>query len=479
VFTLEENRHDPARSHPHEPFSSLLILFTRMDRGLSRGLFLSTILMALSCSWQSGPSLPLIRIGAITAGGYHTCALTVEGPGSGPNVPTFEDTAPYNQFPRRLPFLGLSNSRLDSTREVLCWGANDSGQLGNGTEFNKNAPVAVTGLRNVVSAIAAGGRHTCALTASGGAFCWGNNDAGQLGDGTEAKKSAPVEVVGLTSGVRAITAGGAHTCALTTRGSVKCWGRNDSGQLGNGTETNASMAVDVVGLTNGIIAIEAGRGHTCALAHSGVVKCWGDNEDGQLGDGTTVDKSTPVDVMGLTRGARAIAAGGYHSCAVTTTGGAMCWGDNSQGQLGNGAEADKTAPSVVIGLSSGISAISAGSGLIGESESFVSAHTCAVTIAGGILCWGNNDDGELGAGGVVDQNTPVEVAGLTNGIGAVAAGGLHTCALTTSGAVKCWGDNSQGQLGNGLTSDSLVPVDVVLSMHIPVSIQFTYARRYQ
>jgi len=197
-----------------------------------------------------------------------------------------------------------------------------------------------------------------------------------------------------------------------------------------------------------------------------------------LGDGTTVDKNTPVDVMGLTRGARVIAAGGYHTCAVTAAGGAKCWGDNSQGQLGNGAEADKTAPSQVIGLSRDISAISAGSGLVGESESFVSAHTCAVNTAGGVLCWGNNDDGELGAGGAIDQNIPVEAAGLSAGISAIAAGGLHTCALTTAGAVKCWGDNTQGQIGNGTTIDSLTPVDVVHSIQTPASSQIIYARRF-
>ena len=450
-----------------------------MDWRLSATLLICAVLILFSCSWQYGRPLPSIRIGAITAGGYHTCALTLDGTSYGPNVPTFEDTVRYNQFSRRAPSLGMSSSHLASTREVLCWGANESGQLGDGTELNKNTPVAVAGLRSEVSAIAAGGRHTCALTVAGSVFCWGNNDAGQLGDGMEAKKNTPVEVVGLASEVRAITAGGAHTCALTTAGGVKCWGANDSGQLGNATETNSSIPVDVVGLTNDIVIIEAGGHHTCALSSSGLVTCWGDNEDGQLGDGTTVDKNIPVNVMGLTRGVRVIAAGGYHTCAVTATGGAMCWGDNSQGQLGNGAEADKTAPSQVVGLARGISTISAGSGLVGESESFVSAHTCAVNTTGGVRCWGNNDDGELGAGGTIDQNIPVEVAGLTNGISAVAAGGLHTCALTMAGAVKCWGDNTQGQLGNGLTTDSLTPVDVTRSRKNPVSFQFSYARRLQ
>jgi alpha-tubulin suppressor-like RCC1 family protein len=154
-----------------------------------------------------------------------------------------------------------------------------------------------------------------------------------------------------------------------------------------------------------------------------------------LGDGT-IDRNIPVSVIGLATGVRAIAVGGYHTCALTARGGVVCWGDNSQGQLGNRSEADKTAPMSVLGLISGVQAISAGSGSVAESESFVSAHTCALTTAGGILCWGNNDDGELGAGNVVDQDTPVGVTGLASGISALAAGGNHTCAVTALGGVK-------------------------------------------
>ena len=271
--------------------------------------------------------------------------------------------------------------------------------------------------------------------------CWGANDSGQLGDRTESNKSNPTKVIGLASGVSAtsgvltIAAGGHHTCALPIAGGVKCWGGNDSGQLGNGTEVNSNVPVDVVGLTSEVMGIEAGGHHSCALSTTGGVQCWGDNEDGQLGDGT-IDRNIPVSVIGLATGVRAIAVGGYHTCALTARGGVVCWGDNSQGQLGNRSEADKTAPMSVLGLISGVQAISAGSGSVAESESFVSAHTCALTTAGGVLCWGNNDDGELGAGNVVDQDTPVGVTGLASGISALAAGGNHTCAVTALGGVK-------------------------------------------
>lgn len=356
--------------------------------------------------------------GDIVAGSNHTCALTPSG-------------------------------------GVYCWGRNSFGQLGDGTTVSyRLTPVGVSGLTSGVTAISAGGGlgHTCALMSNGGVKCWGVNNNGQLGDGTTTSRSVPTDVSGMTSGMIAITTGDKHTCALTANGGVKCWGYNSKGQLGDGTTTQKLTPVDVSGLTSGVIAISAGGEHTCAVLAGGGVKCWGDNSNGQLGDDTTTQRLTPVDVSGLTSGVSIVSAGDDHTCAVTTSGGAKCWGDNYWGTIGDGTLNDRTTPVGVSGLTSGVVTIEAGE-----------THTCAVTASGGAMCWGSNIRGELGDGTDDYRTTPVDVIGLTNGVVDISAGGSgwgYTCGVTISGDFKCWGTNTFGQLGNGTTSDSYTPVDV-------------------
>jgi alpha-tubulin suppressor-like RCC1 family protein len=333
---------------------------------------------------------------------------------------------------------------------VVTAGCGGGGKLSDAYPISQQSQSPQQGFSINAKQVSAGYGHTCALTSAGGVKCWGWNTSGQLGDGTTITRSIPVDVTGLTSGVTAISAGYLHTCALTSNGGVKCWGENDSGELGDGSTTNRHTPVVVSGLTSGVTTISAGYSHTCALTSAGGVKCWGDNELGQLGDGTTTNQTTPVDVSGLTSGVIAVSAGHFHSCAITSTGDVKCWGLNGVGQLGDGTTTNHYTPVDVSGLTSGAAAISARGDF-----------TCTLTSAGGVKCWGDNRDGQLGNGTTSESTTPVDVSSLANGVTAVSAGGKHTCALTSSGGVKCWGDNEYGQLGDGTTTNRSTPVDVV------------------
>jgi hypothetical protein len=336
----------------------------------------------------------------------------------------------------------------------MCWGENSFGQIGNGTTGNALSPVDVSGLSSGIAAVSAGGAHTCVLTNAGGVKCWGYNGYGQLGNGSMANSSTPVDVSGLTSDSAAVSVGGNHTCALTTSGGVKCWGANSNGQLGNGSTANSAAPVDVSGLTSGVTAVSAGQlSHTCALTTGGGVKCWGANSNGQLGDGTMANSATPVDVPGLTSDVSAVSTGALHTCALTTSGGLKCWGDNFYGQLGDGTTADRPAPVDVSGLTAGAAAVSDGY-----------YHTCALVAGGGVKCWGDNIQGQLGNGSAGGQSSmPADVSGLTGGAAAVSAAAYHSCALT-SGGVRCWGGNAVGQLGNGTTTSSATPVGVLIDV---------------
>jgi alpha-tubulin suppressor-like RCC1 family protein len=310
--------------------------------------------------------------------------------------------------------------------------------------------VTVVGLSSGVTAIAAGFYHICALTNVGSVKCWGWNSNGQLGNGATDNRNLPVDVVGLTSGVTSIGAGYGHTCALHN-GGIMCWGYNSSGQLGNSTTAEQHLPVNVTGLTSGVVAIGVGGYHTCAIITGGAVKCWGNNGNGRLGDNTASDRSAPVNVIGLTNGVTAIAAEGGHTCAIITGGSVKCWGYNRYGQLGDNTTTDRLTPVDVIGLTSGVRAIAAEGG----------GHTCALTSAGGVKCWGWNIYGQLGNGTTSDSRIPVNVSGLTSGVTAIAEGNVHSCALTNSADIKCWGFNSNSQLGDGTTATRLLPVNVI------------------
>lgn len=309
------------------------------------------------------------------------------------------------------------------------------------------------------SIVTAGGAHSCALTAGGAAYCWGRGEAGQLGapatrgcaldGGTFPCSLVPLAVQGGPAFAQ-VFGGGAHTCALTGNGSAYCWGNNGSGQLGDGTTASTSMPVAVSGgLT--FASLDAGLSHTCGVTGGGTAYCWGSNERGQLGDGTTTARSAPVAVSGG-HTFQSVAAGGFnigHTCGLTTGGAALCWGDNERGQLGRGTS-DVTAHSAPAPVTGGLTfaALTAGLG----------RHTCGLTGTGTAYCWGENTFGALGNGSTASSSVPTPVSGGLS-FRQLRAGGFigHTCGLTGSGAAFCWGENERGQVGDGSTIDRSTP----------------------
>lgn len=294
------------------------------------------------------------------------------------------------------------------------------------------------------ASLAVGDDHTCVLVEEGRISCVGDGDSGQLGDSSNFEdRRKPHLVVGIENAI-AVSAGEDHTCAVLTTGSVKCWGDNDRGQLGNGGGADRSSPVTVSNLTDAV-AVAAGDNHTCAVRQNGTVVCWGQNSDGQLGNGNTNDTNVPVFVSNIGR-AQAVSAGQFHTCVVTSDDFVSCWGGNRWGQLGDGTSTDRLRPVRVAQLQQ-VSTVAAGY-----------AHTCATEKTGSVKCWGSNEFGQLGIGGGTASLRPAVVPGISNAR-QVSVGYRSSC-VVAAGAGYCWGNNEFGQLGNGSLQSSRTPVSV-------------------
>ena len=423
---------------------------------------------------------PLVNIVQISSGDTHTCALTAQG-------------------------------------GVVCWGEGGNGRLGNRdpSNGNKNHPVAVvaadgeSGLLQDIEQISSGSEHTCALSSFGDVLCWGGGSGGELGNGGTGSTNYPVMVVsesGSTNPLKdivQISSGGHHTCALTSRDEVRCWGRGTEGQLGNDNSTDKDHPVTVVeaeGSTTPlakIVQISSGGNYTCALSFGGNVMCWGSGTDGRLGDGGTSDKDTAVTVvdgshrplrlgirklgwgcydsgscrrLGLTKfyhndGGGSwgqISSGGEHTCALTFSGKVLCWGGGEHGQLGNDDIANKDHPVSVVDSDGSTASL--------ENIVQISAgehHTCALADDGEVQCWGLGSSGQLGNDDAIDKDHPVtvvEASGSANPLGdivQISSKANHVCAVTSTGGVFCWGQGGGGELGNNDIVDKAHPVEVV------------------
>jgi alpha-tubulin suppressor-like RCC1 family protein len=347
----------------------------------------------------------------IAAGWAHTCAVLTSGGmecwGWNAGGSLGDGTTNDSLIPRPVKGISTATAASDScavlaSGTVKCWGSNVYGQLGNGsTEPQSDIPVSVTGI-STGTAAASGYAQTCALLASGAVKCWGSNDFGELGDGSLTESHIPVAVLGISTATAVEVAHDA-SCALLASGAVKCWGYNGYGQLGNGVDgPDSSVPVSVKGISTAT-ALSLGDSHACALLASGAVKCWGYNNYGELGNGTNGYEeysTTPVTVTGIST-AIAITAGGFHTCAVLRGGSVKCWGDNSDGQLGDGTTNNSNIPVLVHEI---YAPTRLAAGL---------AHTCALFSGGMMRCWGWNGYGQLGNRrmNTVANHLPVTVVG--------------------------------------------------------------------
>lgn len=338
----------------------------------------------------AAPLAPLNRIASLDTGWSSRCAVTVDG-------------------------------------AALCWGAGAYGQAGNGDVADAVHPVPVAGLQADVVEVSAGADMACArLRAGAGSFavkCWGANKDGMLGDGPPSASSVPLPIPALHGDIGNISVGFAHACA-TVDGVAACWGSNWHGELGIGSAGEPISTP--VRLQLPVRKVVAGSQHTCALLAAGTVRCWGDGSSGQIGDGSTRPANpTPVTVAGLA-GVVDITAGGAHTCALLAEGRVACWGANWWGQLGDGTTLPRPTP--VYASITSVAAVSAGG-----------SHTCAITKAGAAYCWGDNAGGQLGDGSWADRASPTPVTGLQQRVVAISAGIAHTCAVLASGSARCWG----------------------------------------
>jgi alpha-tubulin suppressor-like RCC1 family protein len=332
---------------------------------------------------------------------------------------------------------------VTSAGTLRCWGENSAGALGDGTTQNRVVPVEVPGLQDVIDA-SISFSTACALQSTGKVKCWGSNYSGQLGDGTTDNRLTPGEVQGL-SDVRQIAVSYGFSCAVTNSDQLLCWGANDASQLGSGT-VPAFFPVGVSGVT-GVKSVSAGSSQVCAVSGSGAVKCWGRNGVGVVGDSHYDSIIGPTEVAGIPGGAKVVSAGPSATCAITNTNALWCWGYYPQ--LGANLGDTSLTPVDVVGLSSGVTHLALGY-----------LYSCARTHTGAVKCWGYNANGALGAGHREHRATPVDVLGLASGVKKIAAGNNHSCAITQAGKVKCWGAGDQYEFGSQTSSDQLIPLEI-------------------
>jgi alpha-tubulin suppressor-like RCC1 family protein len=351
---------------------------------------------------------------------------------------------------------------VTTSGSALCWGRNDTGQLGDGTTVSRNSPTSVMGGLTFAT-VDAGWYHACGLTTAGAAWCWGSGPYGELGTGQARGIASPPVAVSGGLVFRSISAGWYRSCAIAADSTLYCWGLNNGGQLGDGTTTDRAAPTAVTGGRK-FLLVAAGESSTCGIAADSTAWCWGYGVGGRLGNGTLTSSNVPVAVSGGLK-FRMLHIGYGHTCGVANSGRVYCWGRDWYGMQGNGQPlVDQLVPGAVSGS---LTFTAVGGGRY---------HTCGIAVGGRGYCWGANFGGRIGSGTWPDSGSsvPVQVAGGSQLV-SLGVAQMHTCALDASGMAFCWGDNGNGELGRGRFSWSASPLavdfptPVSLAAAVPIS----------
>jgi alpha-tubulin suppressor-like RCC1 family protein len=420
-------------------------------------------------SWAPSSTPILVGVKQVTAGAVHTCAIVGHSNslhcwgrsnsgqvGSGLVTPVL--SPPVDSILVGCDSVTAGSMHTCALKDggVVCWGSNAFGQLGDGGSLNVlTIPVGYTPVAIDVSSVSAGVGHTCIVRFTGSVSCWGANTYGQLSDVLLARSTPGPDILFSGSTVAKVAAGGSSTCVLSASGSVRCWGMNNFGQLGDGSTNDIRNATDAPVVLENVAELEVGSYGVCAVQIDGRLKCWGYNNFGVLGTNGNGTALSPIEIPAANQ-AKAISVGWAHSCLVTSEGKVQCTGWNRYGQLGTG---DTNGSVVYTDLSGGSTLSNVAQVLAGGS------HSCAVSVPqGNVSCWGDNEFYQLGTGDTTDQLVPVPVSpSVTVNASLIFGGTGHVCAASTAGGVWCWGTNSNGQVGDGTTVSRSVPTLVSLA----------------
>jgi alpha-tubulin suppressor-like RCC1 family protein len=336
----------------------------------------------------------------------------------------------------------------NSENLAWAWGGNGDGQLGDGTTTNQSSPVSVVGGFTDWCAVAGGSGHSLGIRTNGTAWAWGSNSQGRLGDGTTTNQSSPVSVVGGFTDWCDVSASG-HSLGIRANGTAWAWGFNGNGRLGDGTTIGRSSPVSVVGGFTDWCDVSAGQTHSLGIRTNGTIWSWGCNGFGQVGDGTITSRTSPVSVVGGFTDWCGVSAGSLHTLGIRANGTVWAWGLNSFGALGDNTTTDRSSPVSVVGGFTDWCGVGAGS------------HSLGIRVNGTVWAWGLNTSGQLGDNTTTDRSSPVSVVGGFTDWCGVSAGSQHSLGIRANGTAWAWGYNGTGRLGDGTTTDRSSPVSVV------------------